>query len=112
MAEMSDELTAAYMMGVHSAPRWIPVEERLPDHGGSVVCRTKGRELQFGRVMTVTEYKDGEKTVTKHWRGYPDCPLEVTHWTPLPGPPADFEQPGNAKDQRLATAGECHEQRL
>lgn len=28
MAEMSDELTAAYMMGVHSAPCWIPVEER------------------------------------------------------------------------------------
>ena len=68
-------------------PRWIPVEERLPDHGGSVVCRTQERELQFGRVMTRTEYSGGQITVTKHWRGYPDRPLAVTHWMPLPEPP-------------------------
>lgn len=67
--------------------RWIPAGERLPDHGGTVVCRTAQRELHFGRVMTVTECKDGVKAVSHHWRGYPDGPLEVTHWMPLPEPP-------------------------
>lgn len=70
---------------------WIPVTDRLPDHGGTVVCRTKQRELQFGRVMTVTEYKDGTVAESHHWRGYPDAPLEVTHWVALPAPPMDFE---------------------
>lgn len=82
---------------------WISVTARLPDHGGTVVCRTKQRELQFGRVMTVTEYKDGAAAVSHHWRGYPDYPLEVTHWTPLPAPPLDFEQPANGKDEQRRT---------
>lgn len=67
--------------------RWIPVSERLPEHIGCVVCRTESRELQFGRVMTVTKYIDGKQATTKHWRGYPDRPLDVTHWTDLPSPP-------------------------
>ena len=67
--------------------RWIPVEEQMPDHGGTVVCRTQDRQLQFGRVMTVSKYNGGEATETHHWRGYPDRPLDVTHWFPLPVSP-------------------------
>lgn len=67
--------------------QWIPVSERLPDDGGTVVCRTQDRQLQFGRVMTVRKYNCGEVTETAHWRGYPDCPLVVTHWFPLPPAP-------------------------
>ena len=69
---------------------WIPVTERLPDHHGTVVCRTKDRQLQFGRVMTRYTYRgDWIVEVTYHWRGYPDCPLEVTHWFELPEPPPE-----------------------
>lgn len=63
---------------------WIPVTDRLPDHNGTVVCRTQDRQLQFGRVMTICAYSGGEREETYHWRGYPDCPLVVTHWFPLP----------------------------
>ena len=66
---------------------WIPVTERLPDHHGTVVCRTKDRQLQLGRVMTRCTYSGGSCAETYHWRGYPDCPLVVTHWFPLPEPP-------------------------
>ncbi len=78
-----------------SEPAWIPVTERLPDHGGTVVCRTQDRQLAFGRVMTITKYDGGKATTTYHWRGYPDSPLAVTHWFPLPEAPADFKQPAN-----------------
>lgn len=66
---------------------WIPVGERLPDHGGTVVCRTASRQLQFGRVMTVRKYDGGEFAETYCWMGYPDGHLDVTHWFPLPEPP-------------------------
>jgi hypothetical protein len=67
--------------------QWIPVDERLPDHHGTVVCRTQDRQLQLGRVMTICTYSGGNRAETYHWRGYPDCQLEVTHWFPLPDPP-------------------------
>ena len=67
--------------------KWISVEEAFPDHGGTVVCRTQDRQLVFGRVMTVGKWNDGELTETHHWRGYPDCPLVVTHWFSLPESP-------------------------
>ena len=69
---------------------WIPVTERVPDHGGTVVCRTAGRELRFARVMRVTTYADGTPATECHWMGYPDGQLEVTHWTELPEPPEDL----------------------
>lgn len=68
---------------------WIPVSERLPGHGGTVVCRTRDRQLAFGRVMRVTTCEDGTPATTCHWMGYPDGQLEVTHWAPLPEPPED-----------------------
>ena len=76
--------------------QWISVDERLPGHGGTVVCRTQDRQLQFGRVMTVSKPTRcaacgnvGSFTETYHWRGYPDCPLVVTHWFPLPESPTE-----------------------
>ena len=81
------DAAASLTRAVDRADGWISVEERLPDHHGSVVCRTQERELQFGRVMTRTEYIGEAITVTKHWRGYPDRHLNVTHWFPLPEPP-------------------------
>lgn len=71
--------------------RWIPVSERLPDHGGTVVCRTASKQLEFGRVMTVYRYYKGGFTKTCSWRGYQDKHLEVTHWFPLPEAPENLE---------------------
>lgn len=66
---------------------WLPVTERLPEHGGTVVCRTSGRELRFARVMRVTTYADGTPATEFRWMGYPDGQIEVTHWMELPEPP-------------------------
>ena len=69
--------------------RWIPVTERLPDHGGTVVCRTQDRQLKFGRVMRIDEYRGGEIATTHQWMGYPYGQLTVTHWFPLPPTPTE-----------------------
>jgi hypothetical protein len=41
--------------------------------------------------MTICTYNGGDRTEAHRWRGYPDCPLVVTHWFPLPETPKDFE---------------------
>lgn len=79
--EFVEQARAAIMGG------WIPVSERVPEHGGTVVCRTVDRDLRFARVMRVTTYADGTPATACHWMGYPDGQLEVTHWIPLPEPP-------------------------
>lgn len=66
---------------------WIPVTERVPEHGGTVVCRTRDRQLAFGRAMRWCEQRGGERHEKYHWMGYPDGSLDVTHWMPLPEPP-------------------------
>lgn len=66
---------------------WIPASDRVPDHGGTVVCRTADKELRFARVMRVTTHADGTPATAYHWMGYPGDPLDVTHWMPLPEPP-------------------------
>lgn len=58
---------------------WNDANETIPDHGGTVVCRTADRALCFGRVMRVG---------TDHiWIGYPDGLISVTHWFDLPPTP-------------------------
>ena len=69
------------------ASEWIPASDRLPEHGGTVLCRTLDRRLEFGRVMTIRKYDGGEFSETYCWMGYPDGHLNVTHWFPLPEPP-------------------------
>lgn len=59
-------------------PRWISVEERLPENSTRcLICDVTGRQIfsEFDRL----------------W-GFYDSIFKVTHWMPLPEPPAMKEQ--------------------
>lgn len=64
---------------VASEQKWIPVTERLPEHGKSVLCY---KRLGYMQILQFNERTD-------RWYGW-DCsfPLRaVTHWMPLPNSP-------------------------
>lgn len=65
-----------------SAPRWIPISERLPEAYESVIVATGDRD-------TVTGFVDHEG------RFFYDDPtfaiIYATHWMPLPMPPQEDE---------------------
>lgn len=58
-----------------AAPRWIPVEERLPDDETKVICYPEYYKVH---------YENGD-----WWSGNYRIIYGVTHWQPLPEPPAD-----------------------
>ncbi len=56
---------------IETAPRWIPVTERLPEDGELVLAWSESlRDLGMG---VLDEFE----------------PTQVTHWMPLPEPPED-----------------------
>jgi hypothetical protein len=58
---------------------WIPVEERLPEHGKEVLAYIKHNYMEDGwRAYRVYEYTD-------HWVGMGNL-CEVIAWMPLPEP--------------------------
>ena len=61
------------------ARRWIPVEERLPEEGVSVLVNhwITGIEMAFRR--------DDQWGIT--WTGFMGSGSGYTHWMPLPEPP-------------------------
>lgn len=65
--------------------RWIPVAERLPEHGYVVLCFMKFGEqriLQWDNVSSLWLcYGHGDD-----WQK-----ADVTHWMPLPEPPKEVE---------------------
>ena len=67
-------------------PRWISVEERLPELESFVLCRLKG--FQCGGNTQVCRYRAADKYVDHpyfdHYRNGSPC---VTHWMPLPDAP-------------------------
>lgn len=65
-------------------PRWIPVEERLPDHDELVLVIASGKPKENitldEAVELATLYSDGWGLETwPEWTG-----ANVTHWMPLP----------------------------
>ena len=67
-------------------PRWIPVEERLPDHDVLVLVIASGKPKENitldEAVELATLYSDGWCLETwPEWTG-----ANVTHWMPLPEP--------------------------
>jgi hypothetical protein len=62
---------------------WIPVSERLPEHGVIALCRLTFNEL---RILQWD-------SVSKWWLGYGAGDdwrqKDVTHWMPLPNPPKE-----------------------
>jgi hypothetical protein len=65
--------------------RWIPVTERMPElHTKVLCCGVKGGRF----IAELSECGKGILYWTK--RDSKGCPT-VTHWMPLPEPPADGE---------------------
>jgi hypothetical protein len=73
------EAFALAIAALREQPRWISVEERLPDNEDVVLCVTKNKR-PF--VCRYDHY-------WKHWRV--SGSVKVTHWMPLPEPPTEEE---------------------
>ena len=106
-----DAINEDYLRGIHTVredaqPKWISVEERLPDDLEEVLILVKETELygqynEFSRsyfCQYIGSLDDGE-WYTVWCNGYryikdtakePNADkLEVTHWMPLPEPPKE-----------------------
>lgn len=69
-------------------PRWIPVEERLPEYGIRVLATDMYEEDDCTGIWTREEYPDDpEDGCWIDERGWWHAFDEVTNWMPLPGRP-------------------------
>ena len=81
-----DELIPGFRKKIEeleTASKWIPVTERLPDHGKIVLCRLTFNELRILQWDNVIKWWLGYGT-GDDWRQ-----KDVTHWMPLPEPPKE-----------------------
>lgn len=66
-------------------PRWISVNERLPEKSGLVLITVLPCNDQY-----IAHYKHGQKIFTVYGAGRnPILDMTATHWMPLPPPPAE-----------------------
>ena len=80
---MSHALTALQQM--HKEPKWISVEDRLPEKEKLVLCFDATFGVQIAKRWLWTNYKEC-------WATNSAMPLErITHWMPLPKPPEQDE---------------------
>ena len=63
-----------------SVPRWISVEERLPENDDAVLIMDNGIGMGYYNIYS-DEWTDCETADT----------IRVTHWMPLPEPPKEGE---------------------
>lgn len=67
------------------SPRWISVEERLPeDTGKYIVCTTKG-SVYCTRFIVHSWRRDFQTDINTH----------ITHWMPMPEPPKEDDHEDN-----------------
>lgn len=62
-----------------SAPKWISVEDRLPEQGEEAICIAADGDMMIGKY---TEWG---------WM-FPCYFEELTHWMPIPQPPKEVEE--------------------
>ena len=62
-----------------SAPKWISVEDRLPEQGEEAICIAADGDMMIGKY---TEWG---------WM-FPCYFEELTHWMPIPQPPKEVEK--------------------
>jgi hypothetical protein len=70
-------------------PRWIPVSERLPEEEQEVLVWNGGGQcLKPWQGHVLCEYRNGEWRESQESDLYPG----ITHWMPLPAPPANYPE--------------------
>ena len=65
-------------------PRWIPVEERLPEYGVRVLATDMYEGDDYTGIRTREEYKDDADGCWHDERGWWYAIDDATHWMPLP----------------------------
>lgn len=73
------ELTEKVALLEAAQPKWISVEERLPDAGEKVMIRGVKNGMQIGAFSGII--RPGKN---RRWWWKKNTILEVTHWMPIP----------------------------
>ncbi len=68
-------------------PRWIPVEERLPEYGVRVLATDMYEGDDYTGIRTREEYKDDADGCWIGEHGWWYAIDDATHWMPLPKVP-------------------------
>lgn len=68
-------------------PRWIPVEERLPEYGVRVLATDMYEGDDYTGIWTREEYKDDADGCWYDDHGWWHASDDATHWMPLPKAP-------------------------
>lgn len=89
MADLRKESLAYICQLEAQTPRWISVEERLPEDGDSVLVIVNGRygNIKFVNAICMATYSGDEGWIIdnyEEWYG-----AEVDYWMPLPEPPEE-----------------------
>jgi hypothetical protein len=63
--------------------KWIPVSERLPEHGKWVLCACRAKIVEVLKYDSTMEDWDSQLPERCYMKGF------VTHWMPLPEPPKE-----------------------
>lgn len=91
-SDVIELLVGALRDALDKQPKWIGVEERMPEHGTDVLVLTAPGTLSLGKNCVVAEYihprMEKSGVFINFYAGYDDKNiLAVTHWMPLPEPP-------------------------
>lgn len=73
------ELTEKVAQLEEAQPKWISVEERLPNAGEKVIVRGVKNGMQVGAFSGITRHEKNRR-----WWWKKNTILEVTHWMPIP----------------------------
>lgn len=73
------ELTEKVAQLEAAQPKWISVEERLPNAGEKVIVRGVKNGMQVGAFSGITRHEKNRR-----WWWKKNTILEVTHWMPIP----------------------------
>ena len=73
-------------------PRWIPVEERLPESDDNVLVIVNGecKTMTFEEAYMLASYYSGDGWIVEWYEEW-ENPV-VTHWMPLPEPPKEVQK--------------------
>lgn len=95
MADVGMDLYLAYEDGYKAGkedavPKWISVEERLPEINVSVLAIAKFKECG-GYRFEISSWSGVTNHGVPHFWEFGDA-MEVTHWMPLPEPPKEVDE--------------------